>query len=169
MSPDAPPRQIDVRLDGKEWDFDEAAAGDLVRQVLERTETALGPLNPGNLEVWFATDAQIRDLNQRFRQQDKPTNVLSFEAAHMPGLPTREFGQLALAGGVCAREAAAAGLTLEAHVRHLLVHGLLHVQGHDHQDDAQAHEMQALESQVMAAMGLDDPYAPAPMRGQNHG
>lgn len=110
----------------------------------------------GEVAVLLADDAAVRDLNARFRGRDAPTNVLSFPAA---ASAAPHLGDVALAYGVCAAEAAAQGKPLEAHLRHLIVHGVLHLLGFDHESDAQAEAMEALERSVLAVQGVPDPYA----------
>ena len=97
----------------------------------------------------------MRDLNARFRGQDAPTNVLSFPA---PANPESHLGDLALAFGVCAREAAEQGKPLANHVRHLVIHGALHLIGYDHDTDADAERMEAEERELLAGLGVPDPY-----------
>lgn len=116
----------------------------------------------------MADDEEVHALNKQWRAKDKPTNVLSFPmlsreevlaAAAAPGAPGM-LGDLILAHGVCTREAADKGIAVEAHAAHLIVHGLLHLAGYDHEtgeDDAA--EMEALETKALAHMGLADPYA----------
>jgi probable rRNA maturation factor len=114
----------------------------------------------------FTSDGEVHTLNREWRQRDKPTNVLSFpmlERAELEALapegPPEMLGDIALAYATCAREAAEKGVTLEAHAAHLIVHGLLHLAGHDHVDsDAQAEQMEALETAILAKLGIADPY-----------
>jgi probable rRNA maturation factor len=114
----------------------------------------------------FTSDAEVHVLNREWRQRDKPTNVLSFpmlereELAELgPDGPPVMLGDIALAAETCAREAAEKGITLEAHAAHLIVHGLLHLAGHDHVDsDAEAEAMEALETRILAKLGIADPY-----------
>lgn len=114
----------------------------------------------------FTSDAEVHALNREWRGKDRPTNVLSFPmleraelAALAPEGPPELLGDLALAHGTCAREAAEKGIALEAHAAHLVVHGLLHLAGHDHVDsDEQAAAMEALEIKALAQMGIADPY-----------
>ncbi len=118
------------------------------------------------VSVRLTDDAEVQSLNRDYRQQDKPTNVLSFpmvQADLIDGLANTDdgeilLGDIVLAHGVCAREAAERGVTLEAHASHLIVHGTLHLLGHDHMADAQAEVMEAIERDAMAALGLHDPY-----------
>ena len=114
----------------------------------------------------FTSDAEVHTLNREWRQRDKPTNVLSFpmlEGAELEDLapdgPPEMLGDIALAYETCAREAAEKGVTLEAHATHLIVHGLLHLAGHDHvESDQQAEAMEALETAILAKLGIADPY-----------
>lgn len=116
--------------------------------------------------VLFTSDAEVHALNREWRQRDKPTNVLSFPMlvraeleSLAPDGPPVMFGDIALAHDTCAREAAEKGVTLEAHAAHLIVHGLLHLAGHDHvASDEQAEAMEALETRILAKLGIADPY-----------
>lgn len=104
---------------------------------------------------------EIRELNQRFRGIDKATNVLSFPADQdAPRLNARELilGDIIIAYEVVAREAEEQGKTIIAHLTHMLVHGLLHLIGHDHIDDAEAEQMEAYERKILASFGIADPY-----------
>ena len=109
---------------------------------------------PAELTVRFVSDDEGRQLNRDFRGQDHATNVLTFDYQHAPVV----VADLVLATGVLEREAAALGLPVADHVAHLLVHGALHAQGLDHQDDAEAAVMEARESELLLALGLHDPY-----------
>ncbi|QDH34459.1 rRNA maturation RNase YbeY [Porphyrobacter sp. YT40] len=116
--------------------------------------------------VLFTSDAEVHVLNREWRKRDKPTNVLSFPMLERTDLeslapegPPEMLGDIALAHETCAREAAEKGITLEAHAAHLIVHGLLHLAGHDHVDsDEQAEAMEALETAILAKLGIADPY-----------
>ncbi|MFM5907224.1 MAG: rRNA maturation RNase YbeY [Novosphingobium sp.] len=114
----------------------------------------------------FTSDAELQVLNREWRAKDKPTNVLSFpmlERADLlalaPDGPPEMLGDIALAFETCAREAAEKGVPLEHHAAHLIVHGLLHLAGHDHEiSPADADKMEALETKALALMGIADPY-----------
>jgi probable rRNA maturation factor len=116
--------------------------------------------------VLFTSDDEVHVLNREWRQRDKPTNVLSFPMLEReeledltPDGPPEMLGDIALAYATCAREAAEKGVTLEAHATHLIVHGFLHLAGHDHVDsDEQAEAMEALETAILAKLGIADPY-----------
>ena len=110
---------------------------------------------PGEITVRIVGEAEGRALNRDFRGQDHATNVLTFDYAREPVV----VADLVLCAPVVEREAAAAGRAVEAHYAHLLVHGTLHAQGFDHEDDADAETMEARETAVLRALGFDDPYA----------
>ncbi len=146
---------IDIEIEASAWTD---ALGDVEALVLAAAEATLaseGATGEG-LSFLLTDDAAIRDLNRRFRQQDKPTNVLSFPALQNP---ERFLGDIALAYGVCAREAAEQGKPLKNHLQHLVAHGVFHLLGYDHETDAQAEEMEGLERAVLADLGIPDPYA----------
>ena len=119
-----------------------------------------------SVSLLFTSDAEIHALNRDWRQRDKPTNVLSFpmlERAELlalaPDGPPEMLGDVALAYETCAKEADEKGIPLESHASHLIIHGLLHLAGHDHEisaDDATA--MEALETKALALIGIADPY-----------
>lgn len=104
--------------------------------------------------VRIVGEAEGRELNARFRGRDYPTNVLSFAYATEPVLA----GDLVLCATVVQREAQEQGKALEAHYVHLVVHGMLHLQGHDHEEEAQAQRMEALERTIVTGLGYPDPY-----------
>lgn len=104
-------------------------------------------------------DARIRVLNRDWRGFDKPTNVLSFPAADADEEdPGPLLGDVIVARETAAREAEEEGKSFDDHVAHLLVHGLLHLFGFDHETDAEAEEMEALEVEILAGLGIADPY-----------
>lgn len=118
------------------------------------------------VSLLFTSDAEIHALNRQWRDRDKPTNVLSFPmlvradlANLVPDGPPVLLGDIALALETCVREAADKGVPLEHHAAHLIVHGLLHLAGHDHvTSDAEAEQMEALETAILAKLGIADPY-----------
>ena len=111
------------------------------------------------VSVKFTSDAEVRGLNAAWRGKDKATNVLSFPMADTPeGAPM--LGDIVLASGVCAREAAEKNVPIETHATHLVVHGTLHLLGYDHETgDAEAEEMEDIERKALASLGIADPYA----------
>ncbi len=105
---------------------------------------------------------EIQTLNKLYRQQDKATNVLSFPAGEIEGLPDeayRALGDVVVCAPVVAAEASEQGKRLVDHWGHMLVHGTLHLLGFDHEKDAEAAEMEALESKILASKNVTDPYA----------
>jgi probable rRNA maturation factor len=120
----------------------------------------------------FTSDAEIHALNRQWRQRDKPTNVLSFPMLEReellslaPDGPPELLGDVALAHETCAREAAEKAVPLAHHATHLIIHGLLHLAGHDHEiSEADAEAMEALETKALAICGIADPYG-EPLRG----
>jgi probable rRNA maturation factor len=124
------------------------------------------PADHLEISLVLADDAMVRDLNGRYRGQDKPTNVLSFatlddEDDISPADGPLMLGDVIVAFETTAREAASEGKSLAAHLSHLVVHGVLHLLGYDHQDDAEAEEMEAAERSILAGLGIADPYAAA--------
>lgn len=122
---------------------------------------------PCEVSVVFADDARVHGLNRDYRAKDKPTNVLSFpqwdadaidDAAALPGMDVL-LGDIILARETCVREAAEKGIAIAAHATHLIVHGTLHLLGHDHLDDPTASAMEALEVKALASLGIANPYA----------
>jgi phosphate starvation-inducible protein PhoH and related proteins len=107
-----------------------------------------------NFAVLFTHDAAVQALNAQWRGKDTPTNVLSFPAPET----ARTLGDVALAYETCAREAGEQGKSLKDHATHLLVHGFLHLLGYDHDADDDAAEMEGLEKDILAKLGLEDPY-----------
>src|SRR5687767_2137933 len=119
------------------------------------------------ISVRLTDNDEVRILNRNYRHKDKPTNVLSFPMVQrdlLDGLANSDdgevlLGDIVLALGVCAREAAEKRVATETHATHLIVHGLLHLLGYDHQGDAEAEAMEAIERAALASLGLDDPYS----------
>jgi probable rRNA maturation factor len=118
------------------------------------------------IAVRMTSDDEVQTLNRQYRQQDKPTNVLSFPMVQpdlIDSLSNTDdgeilLGDIVLAYGVCAREAAEKHVSLEDHAAHLIVHGVLHLLGHDHMNDVDADAMEAIERAALASLGLHDPY-----------
>lgn len=141
--------EIEIEVEDPAWN----AVPD-VEAVVTRAALAAGPT--GGVVVLLTDDDAVAELNEQFRHKAGPTNVLSFPA---PENPENLLGDIALAYGVCAREAADQGKTLSDHLSHLTVHGVLHLAGYDHQTDDEAEAMEDLERRVLASLGVSDPYA----------
>jgi probable rRNA maturation factor len=144
---------IEVEIEDEAWT---AALPDAVAVVQRSATVALGTVE-GDVVVLLTDDAAVQEINARFRDRDQPTNVLSFPAAESAA---PHLGDLMLAHGVCAAEAAAQGKTLADHLTHLTVHGVLHLLGRDHVDEAEAEAMEAEERTLLASLGVADPYRP---------
>jgi probable rRNA maturation factor len=116
--------------------------------------------------ILFTSDDEVHALNRQWRERDQPTNVLSFPMlersdllALAPDGPPELLGDIALAHETCVREAAEKGISIEDHAAHLIVHGLLHLAGYDHElGEVQAEAMEALEVKALALIGVADPY-----------
>ncbi|WP_295209099.1 rRNA maturation RNase YbeY [uncultured Brevundimonas sp.] len=142
---------IEIEVEAEAWT---GALRDAEAVVDRAAQAALGAMQ-GDIVVLLTDDAAVRELNGRFRDKDRPTNVLSFPA---PKNAFPHLGDIVLAYGVCATEAEAQGKTLADHLSHLVVHGVLHLLGRDHEDDAEAEEMEAEEREILAQIGVADPY-----------
>lgn len=149
-----------------EW---EALADQAARAAIGRTPQAAWLTSPAQIEIAIrlTSDDEVQILNRQYRQKDKPTNVLSFPMVQPDLLDTVTqnsddgevlLGDIVLAFGVCAAEAADRGIAVEEHATHLIVHGCLHLLGYDHLDDAEAEAMEAIERSALAGLGLHDPY-----------
>ncbi|WP_295215520.1 rRNA maturation RNase YbeY [uncultured Brevundimonas sp.] len=142
---------IEIEVEAEAWS---GALPDAEAVVERAAQAALGTVE-GDIVVLLTDDAAVRELNGRFRDKDRPTNVLSFPA---PENAFPHLGDIVLAYGVCVSEAEAQGKTLTDHLSHLVVHGVLHLLGRDHEDDAEAEEMEAEERDILAQIGVADPY-----------
>ncbi|WP_406852517.1 rRNA maturation RNase YbeY [Brevundimonas sp. BH3] len=142
--------EIEIEADG--WN---AALADAEAVVDVAATKALGSVE-GDVVVLLADDEAVQDLNKRFRDKDRPTNVLSFPAAES-AFP--HLGDVVLGLEYCVEEAKAQGKTLKDHLSHLVVHGVLHLLGRDHVEDEEAEQMEAEEREILASLGIADPYA----------
>lgn len=147
---------IDIEVETGDW----ADAVPDVEAVVERAAVAALGAEVGGIVILLTDDETVRDLNDRFRGKDRPTNVLSFPAAEMPGvMGPQPLGDIVLAYGVCAREAVEQSKTLQNHLTHLIVHGVLHLLGQDHENEVEAEAMEADERSILASLGVSDPYS----------
>ncbi|HET7816209.1 MAG TPA: rRNA maturation RNase YbeY [Sphingomicrobium sp.] len=163
---------LDIAIEADaEWDSS-TDWGALVRSaaeaaVAESAFPALAELDrPVEISFRLAGDEEVRALNAQWRGKDKPTNVLSFPLADPADLrqpasggPELMLGDVVLARGTCAREAAEKAIPVERHATHLVVHGTLHLLGHDHCDETDAADMEAREVRALARLGIADPYS----------
>lgn len=159
---------IDIVVESPLWKAERGVRAILRRAIAEAAAAAAA--DRGELAVVLTDDRAIRALNRQWRRKDAPTNVLSFPvgegraAAARGALPL--LGDIVIAYETVRREARAGGVPLAHHLAHLAVHGFLHLMGHDHENDADAERMEALEVAVLRRLGVPDPYAPreAPAR-----
>ena len=145
---------ISIVVEDKAWRKQKLALRLMRRAARLALETAGLKSSDAGFTMLLANDARLQELNTDFRGQAKPTNVLSF-----PARDPLYLGDIAIAYGVVAREASAAGKRFSAHAAHLAAHGVLHLLGHDHEKKAEAKRMESLERQILARLGLADPYA----------
>ena len=154
------PVDIDIFIEAGDWPA-EAELTRLVDGAVAAAFAETGVSGASELSIVFSDDAHIRTLNAEWRGKDKPTNVLSFPAfsfAKGDTLPPM-LGDIVLAAETVAREAALEDKPIVNHITHLVIHGLLHLLGHDHETDAEAEEMEAIERRALARLAIPDPYA----------
>jgi len=163
MAPLAPP-ETEVLIVAECW----GAAPDAATVVHRAIETAASMVDAdtadAELAVMLTDDAGIQTLNRNWRGQDKPTNVLSFPALQPAGGQSsddgpRMLGDIAIAWETTRREADDEQKPFDHHLSHLAVHGFLHLVGYDHENDVDAEAMEHLERDILAALGIADPYA----------
>jgi probable rRNA maturation factor len=162
---------VDVLIEARAWRT-LPQAEDIVRRAIAFAATSgveirrpdAAPRKPGRvgLCILLSDDEKIARLNGQWRGQEKPTNVLSFPAPALYGAGPNEttpLGDIAIAYETLAREAEENGAAVSDHLSHLVVHGFLHLLGYDHHMDDEAERMERLERDILARMGVDDPYA----------
>lgn len=158
---------VAIAMPCREW----LGAVPAVRRVCRRAAVAAlaaaeTSLAESELSMMLTDDATIADLNRRYRGRDAPTDVLSFSNPDLkPGTPPSAGAAPALLGDVvvafetASADAAEDGKSLSDHLAHLVVHGVLHLLGYDHEDDGDARSMEALEVAVLAGLGIENPYS----------
>ncbi len=168
-----PAFDVSVEITAPGWREVLPTAAAMAREAAEAALAAagFGPLaHMLEVGIRLAGDPELRALNARFRGIDRPTNVLAFPATdcrpgRLPAPPAEgapiALGDVAVAYETAAREARAAARPLADHLRHLVVHGVLHLAGHDHKTDAEAAAMEALEARALERLGAPDPYRSA--------
>jgi len=132
------------------------------REFVNWARTALGRGTSGEVTIRIVEPSESRTLNRIYRGKDKPTNVLAFPAGAVAENVADDellpFGDLVICAAVVKEEAAAQQISEQAHWAHLVVHGCLHLMGHDHQTASEARSMEAMESQLIVSLGYADPY-----------
>ncbi len=162
-------QRLDIQASVEEGAWpDEATLETMATAVLEKAAAFLAEkekqpfaVHPLEVSLVFTDDLAIREINREWREQDKPTNVLSFPAFPLEpgGKPGPMLGDIVLARETIEREAVDLGKSTDEHLTHLLVHGFLHLFGYDHMDAEEAEEMEGLETRILAELGISDPYA----------
>ncbi len=164
----APPLAVAIRIPCRHW-IDSVPS---VRRVCRRAAAAAfaavdAGLMEAELSMMLTDDAAIAELNRDYRGREAPTDVLSFAATDMrPGAPPPGgpgpvlLGDIVVAFETTSADAAGDGISMRDHLTHLVVHGVLHLFGHDHECETEANEMEALEVAVLAELGIENPYSP---------
>jgi probable rRNA maturation factor len=154
------PPTADVLIAAECWQAQADAEAIVQRAIAAAASFVELPADETEVAVMLTDDARIRDLNREWRGQDKATNVLSFPAAQPPGESPQPLmlGDIAIAFETTRNEAETEGKPFQNHLSHLAIHGFLHLLGYDHLDDEEAEEMEALERDILAKLGIADPY-----------
>ncbi|NVN85638.1 MAG: rRNA maturation RNase YbeY [Rhodopseudomonas sp.] len=146
------------------WQAEPEAEATVLRAIAAAAETVDADTGDAELAIMLTDDSGIRTLNANWRGIDKPTNVLSFPALQPPGGiepddAPRMLGDIAIAFETVRREADDEQKPFVNHLSHLAVHGFLHLVGYDHETEAEAEAMENVERQILAGLGIPDPYA----------
>ena len=150
---------VGVLVESDLWATEPASTATVERAIARSAQSVPRPAGPGEVAVVLADDATVRALNRRWRGIDAPTNVLSFPASrHGAGRAPALLGDIVIAFETTAREAATENKPFTHHLAHLVVHGFLHLLGHDHQSDEAADAMEHLERRILAGLDVPDPY-----------
>jgi probable rRNA maturation factor len=152
---------VDVRVEAGDWPEPDGWARLATQAVALAAAMADAPIaDAAEVSLLLSDDAHIRRLNRDHRGLDKPTNVLSFPQADTDDeVYGPLIGDIVIAEETLTREAGEAGISVRDHYAHMVVHGFLHLIGYDHMDDAEAEEMEELETAILARMGIQNPYA----------
>ena len=153
-----PPIDIAVIVNDDAWpDNLEARAEQAVLAAIKLAKPKLK--GAAELSILLTNDEEQHELNKQWRGKDSSTNVLSFPQIEPFGAVVGILGDITLARETLVREADEQGVSFADHFTHLVVHGFLHILGYDHLDDAEALQMESLETQILATLGVEDPYA----------
>lgn len=147
---------LDVMVQSPLWDGEPGAEAIIRRALAAAAKSAAR--EAAEIAIVLTDDSAIRDINRRWRDQDKPTNVLSFPSG-TAGRAAAHLGDIVIAYETLAREAQAEGKPFAHHLAHLAVHGYLHLLGYDHMTDADAARMERMETALLRELGIPDPYA----------
>ena len=151
---------IDQVIQAGGWPDEDSLAAIAHLAINAAVKRLVADIQPDSeVSLVFTNDEEIQNLNKQWRGQDKPTNVLSFAANEAGGPITPILGDIVLAFETIDREAKEQGKDFDNHLKHLIIHGFLHLLGYDHISDEEADEMEALEILIMKDLGIADPYA----------
>jgi probable rRNA maturation factor len=148
---------LDISIDDREW-----RVVPNLRRLARTAVLAVLPDDDVAIGLLFTSDARIAEINGQWRGKATATNVLSFPVSGAMPVPEgepRPLGDIALAYGIVSREALAQKKPVSHHVTHLIVHGVLHLLGYDHENDDEAGAMEAREIMILAELGMENPYA----------
>ena len=158
MPKSAPPLEIAIIRNAEGWpDHFDALAEKAVLAALAGAKAKMK--GAAEISVLLTDDAEQRELNAQWRGKDSATNVLSFPQIEPFGPVMGLLGDITLARETLEREALELDKSLDDHFTHLMVHGFLHILGYDHIEEDEAQQMESLETQILAGLGIDDPYA----------
>ena len=150
--------QVDIQI---AVDDESVPSSDDIAIWINRAMRAAGRREDADVSVRVVNANEMQQLNSEFREQDKPTNVLSFPAGDIEGLPSDAgvpLGDIVVCAEIVRSEAKEQGKTDKAHWAHIVVHGTLHLLGYDHENEAQAMTMEALEIEILRDFGIENPY-----------
>ena len=150
--------EVDVQVASDAGDI---PPDDAIRDWVVSAAAAAGRDSDCTVSIRVVDEDEMQALNRDYRDQDKPTNVLSFPAGEIEGLPPGEapiLGDLVVCAGVVTREATEQGKAVADHWSHMVVHGTLHLLGYDHMSEPEAATMEGLERDILAGLGIADPY-----------
>jgi probable rRNA maturation factor len=153
---------VSISIEDKGWSSISDLEALATRAVNAVADAEFGDSELREVTLLFTSDAEIEAMNTRWRDQKKPTNVLSFPSPKGHSVPPGEpefLGDIVLAAGVVAREAREQGKSVEERASHLIVHGMLHLLGYGHERDPDAERMEKREAAILATLGFPDPYA----------
>ena len=148
---------IDIAVEAESWH--RILGAELIAHRAAQAALDDAKVTDGEVSILLADDAKVRELNRNYRHKDQPTNVLSFPSEDKTESGARFFGDIALAFETVSREASDEGKRPDAHLSHLVVHGVLHLLGFDHDNERDAEAMEARETKIVTHLGFADPYA----------
>lgn len=150
---------IDIVINDDQWNASSVPVSQIITRSLQKAHEVIATdAKPTTIGVVLSNNKEVQRLNLEWRNKDKPTNVLSFEGPGITPEGGRMLGDIVLAYQVIMDEAAEQSKRFEHHLAHLLIHGYLHLQGMDHEEEAQAIEMERIEIAILHKLGIKNPY-----------